>query len=147
MPAHDGHDDRLRRVVEFYEGIAPANLGRIDEVYAADARFKDPFNEVQGRQAIRAIFAHMFTQVHAPRFRVQQAVSQGDIGFITWTMAYKGRADATTESEIRGCTELQFDAAGLIVWHRDYWDAAEELYEKQPLLGALMRAIKRRLSA
>ena len=26
--------------------------------------------------------------------------------------------------------------------HRDYWDAAEELYEKLPLLGALMRWLK-----
>jgi steroid delta-isomerase len=27
--------------------------------------------------------------------------------------------------------------------HRDYWDAAEELYEKLPLVGALMRWLKR----
>jgi hypothetical protein len=27
--------------------------------------------------------------------------------------------------------------------HRDYWDAAEELYEKLPLLGSLMRWWKR----
>jgi steroid delta-isomerase len=26
--------------------------------------------------------------------------------------------------------------------HRDYWDAAEELYEKLPVLGALMRWLK-----
>jgi len=28
--------------------------------------------------------------------------------------------------------------------HRDYWDAAEELYEKLPVLGSLMRWLKRR---
>ena len=28
--------------------------------------------------------------------------------------------------------------------HRDYWDAAEELYEKLPILGGLMRWLKRR---
>jgi hypothetical protein len=27
--------------------------------------------------------------------------------------------------------------------HRDYWDAAEELYEKLPVLGGLMRFLKR----
>jgi len=28
--------------------------------------------------------------------------------------------------------------------HRDYWDAAE-LYETLPVLGALLRAVKRRM--
>jgi hypothetical protein len=36
------------------------------------------------------------------------------------------------------------DAQNLIVVHRDYWDAAEELYEKLPWLGGLMRWLKRK---
>ena len=36
------------------------------------------------------------------------------------------------------------DEAGRITLHRDYWDAAEELYEKLPLVGGLMRWLKRR---
>jgi hypothetical protein len=38
---------------------------------------------------------------------------------------------------------LEFNEQGLVSVHRDYWDAAEELYEKLPLLGALMRWLKR----
>jgi hypothetical protein len=30
--------------------------------------------------------------------------------------------------------------------HRDYWDAAEELYEKLPVIGVLMRAMRSRLA-
>jgi steroid delta-isomerase len=36
---------------------------------------------------------------------------------------------------------------GRVVYHRDYWDAAGELYERIPLLGALMRGVRRRLRA
>jgi hypothetical protein len=43
--------------------------------------------------------------------------------------------------------QLHLDAIGLITLHRDYWDAAEELYEKLPLLGSLMRWLKRRANA
>jgi hypothetical protein len=39
------------------------------------------------------------------------------------------------------------DEAGRITVHRDYWDAAEELYEKLPLVGRLMRWLKRRANA
>jgi steroid delta-isomerase len=33
---------------------------------------------------------------------------------------------------------------GRIAQHRDYWDAAEELYEKLPVIGGLMRWMRRR---
>ena len=38
---------------------------------------------------------------------------------------------------------MRFAADGRVVYHRDCWDAAEELYEKLPVLGALMRWLKR----
>lgn len=45
---------------------------------------------------------------------------------------------------IHGGSHLQLDPSGRILVHRDYWDAAEELYEKLPLIGALMRWLRRR---
>jgi ketosteroid isomerase-like protein len=140
-------DERVDRVVGFYEQVSPGTQGRIDELYAPGASFKDPFNEVRGRAAIRRIFEHMFGQVHAPRFVVHASVAHGDTAFLTWTMFYRGSARSADEQTIRGCTELRFDAMGQVSLHRDYWDAAEELYEKLPLLGAVLRAIKRRLMA
>jgi hypothetical protein len=32
----------------------------------------------------------------------------------------------------------------LVTLHRDYWDAAEELYEKLPVVGGAMRWLKKR---
>jgi hypothetical protein len=37
-----------------------------------------------------------------------------------------------------------FNEEGRVTMHRDYWDAAEELYEKLPVVGALMRWLKKR---
>jgi hypothetical protein len=48
---------------------------------------------------------------------------------------------------IRGASHLVLrEEAGQwrVAVHRDYWDAAEELYEKLPVLGSLMRWLKRR---
>jgi hypothetical protein len=36
---------------------------------------------------------------------------------------------------VRGGSHLKLAEDGRIAWHRDYWDAAEELYEKLPVLG------------
>jgi hypothetical protein len=49
---------------------------------------------------------------------------------------------------VRGATQLAFDPhSGLVVLHRDYWDTGEELYARLPLLGAVMRWLRRRGSA
>ena len=140
-------DERLQTLVHFYETLRPDNVAQIERLYATEATFKDPFNHVRGHGAIRRIFEHMFRQVDAPRFIVQAAACEGDTAFLAWTMTYRRRSRPQLEQSIRGSTQVRFDGAGRVTWHRDYWDAAEELYEKLPILGALMRWLKRRLSA
>ena len=136
--------EAVERVRGFFESISPAAVRRIDEIYAADAYFKDPFNEVRGIEPIRRIFSHMFEQVDAPRFVVREAVADGDSAFLTWDFLFRARRLGDAEQVIHGASHLRFDADGRVSYHRDYWDAAEELYEKIPVLGGLMRAVKRR---
>ncbi|MES2561731.1 MAG: nuclear transport factor 2 family protein [Pseudomonadota bacterium] len=134
----------LERLVRFYETIAPATVAaELARVYAADAHFKDPFNDVRGVPAIAAIFTHMFTQVNAPRFVVTSRVSQGAQAFLTWDFEFTMKRYSTAPQTIRGATHIVFDIEGKVIRHRDYWDVAEELYEKLPLLGSLMRWLKK----
>jgi ketosteroid isomerase-like protein len=140
------HDPRVLRVRRFFAALARADVARLGEIYAPDAVFKDPFNEVRGVAAIERIFAHMFDQVDAPRFVIHEAIGAGDQAFLTWDFRFRRRG-RTDEMTIRGATHLRFDGAGRICLHRDYWDAAEELYEKLPLLGGLMRWLRRRAAS
>lgn len=134
----------VARLVRFYESIAPATLaGELAAIYAADAHFKDPFNEVRGLPAITAIFAHMFDQVDTPRFVVTDHVIQGTHAFLAWDFQFTMKRFSRVPQSIRGATHIEFDLEGRVIRHRDYWDVAEELYEKLPLLGSLMRWLKR----
>ena len=58
----------MARLIGLYETLSPATLDDLAARYARTCRFKDPFNEVEGRAAVRRIFAHMFETVKAPRF-------------------------------------------------------------------------------
>lgn len=135
-------DPRVGRLIEVFENLRPATLGQLGELYADEASFKDPFNDVRGLPAIGAIFAHMFDTLRAPRFVVHEAVTEGDRCFLTWTLHFE--RDGGKPMSIHGATRIEFGADGRITRHRDYWDAAEELYEKLPLLGSLMRWLKQR---
>jgi steroid delta-isomerase len=134
----------LARLVHFYESIERASLhAQLALIYAPDAQFKDPFNEVCGVAPIAAIFEHMFEQVEAPRFVVTSSVLQGDEAFLVWEFLFRMKRFARGPQCIRGATRIRFDANGAVMLHRDYWDAAEELYEKLPLIGSVLRWLKR----
>jgi ketosteroid isomerase-like protein len=137
-------DARVQRIVELFESLSPADVERMAEFYAPDARFKDPFNEVQGTAAIAGIFAHMFEALDGPRFVVRDIIVQADQCFLTWDFMFRFRRWREGEQCVRGGSHLQLGADGRITLHRDYWDAAEELYEKLPAVGTLMRWLKRR---
>ena len=141
-------DPRVRAVVSLFESLSPADLPALRGVYAADARFKDPFNDVQGLPAIARIFDHMFGQLDDPRFTVRDVVADGDALFLTWDFDFRrrqsGQSAGAGSLQIHGASHLRFDAGGRVAMHRDYWDAAEELYEKLPGIGILMRWLKRR---
>lgn len=140
-------DARVARVVAMFESIAPADVSRLGEFYSGDARFKDPFNDVQGVPAIEKVFAHMFVALDAPRFVVRDIVAEGDQCFLTWDFMFRFRRFSRDEQVVHGGSHLRFDAQGRVVLHRDYWDAAEELYEKLPGVGAFMRFLKRRANS
>lgn len=141
-------EQAVTRVVALFEHLTPSDLPELGRYYAAQAQFKDPFNEVQGLAAIQTIFAHMFTTLNEPRFVITTRVVQGQQCFLTWEFLFRFKSfQQDTLQTVRGASHLVLDAQGLITLHRDYWDAAEEMYEKFPLVGGLMRWLKKRANS
>lgn len=153
--------ERLAKIKTFYETLSPDSLDQIGELYAPNARFKDPFQSVQGQGAIRGVFEHMFQLQATSRFiivGITQSVTEtvpvpdtvpvpesisGAQACLRWIYWLELRGKPVS---IEGCSWLCFDAAGYIVDHRDYWDAAEELYEKIPVLSWLMQWLRRKIA-
>jgi steroid delta-isomerase len=136
------HEDNLQRVVQFYETLTFDSVSQVERMYSQDALFKDSFNEVRGISAITRIFLHMFSQVDTPRFVIKTKVMQDKTAFLTWDFYFRMKRFSKEEQCMRGVTHLEFSEDGLITLHRDYCDVAEELYEKIPMLGGLMRFLK-----
>ena len=133
------------RVVEFFETLTPESLDRLDDFYTPRVYFKDPFNEVRGVAELRRIFSHMYQTLEQPRFVVTERIVDGAQCFLTWNFEFRfKRFGGDQPQTVRGGSHLKFCADGRVYFHRDYWDAAEELYEKLPLLGGLMRWLKKR---
>ena len=138
----------VARLVDFFETLTPQSVANLHLHYDPQARFKDPFNDVQGIPAIEKIFQHMYVSLEQPRFVITGQVIDGDQAFLTWEFRFRfKRFDTQTEQVVLGTSHLVLDAQQRISLHRDYWDAAEELYEKLPWVGALMRWLKKRANS
>ncbi len=129
------------RYTEFFGHFKPADLERFGEFFAENAHFRDPFNDVYGIEAIRKVFAHMYTQCAQPCFEVHDCALSGQVAYLHW------RFDCDKKLSIDGLSKVVFDEHGLVLEHLDYWDAAAQLYQRIPLLGSVLRFIQGKLAA
>jgi len=141
----------LSKITAWFESLTPETLASIDEVYASQAHFKDPFNDVLGIDLIKVIYAHMFENLTNPRFEITRVIEQqvaqhphhAHEAFVAWQFKFEWRGRVF---DIPGGTRFVINDQGLVIDHVDYWDVAE-LYEKLPVIGTLLRPLRKRMAA
>ena len=143
---------RVDALIDMFQTLKPESLSDLDDFYAAQAVFKDPFNAIVGRAAIRDLFAHMFDTLQTPHFVVHDRMLDGTQVFLTWSFYFKVKGIKSTQMQvIEGSSYLRWSMSGDGAWtidlHRDYWDAAQELYEKFPVIGWVLRHLRKRLAS
>lgn len=133
--------------VQFYETMTPGAVAELGNFVSDDVRFKDPFNDVVGVEAYRRLLVKMFETVPDIAFTVSHRAIDGDACFLRWrcqgTIPRLGRAPWIVE----GMSELRFAEDGRVREHIDHWDASAQFYERLPLLGGLLRLIRRRVAS
>lgn len=135
----------VKRVVDYFQSLTPDSVADIGEFYTDDTYFRDPFNEVRGISFVRHIFSDMFVRLHDPRFTVVEIILDEKGAVLIWDFDFRIKSlKPHLPRRIHGLSHLRFAADGRVSYHRDYWDAAAELYEQLPLIGSLMRWLKRR---
>lgn len=141
-------DESLARFVALYQQLSRDELHRLPEVYANEVVFTDPAHRIEGLAALTDYFAVLYQRLAYCRFVITSQLQQGRQAWLGWTMTFshprlRGGAPVTVE----GATCLEFDEAGKVCLHRDYFDLGAMLYEQLPLIGPLVRTIKGRLGA
>ena len=138
----------LDQLIRVFETLTESTIGELRTIYSADAHFADPFNAVQGIDAIEQVFRHMFATLEQPHFVVTGSVVQGEQTVLLWEFRFRFRSfRRQVDQTVPGASHLRRDARGRITHHQDYWDAAHGLYQKMPLIGAVMRWLRRRVNS
>ena len=123
--------------------MRPETLPELLKYVSADVHFQDPFNDVHGIDAMAEIFRHMFELVGPVRFTVYQAQAAGRVGLFSWR--FEGQLFGKPWV-FNGTSVITFDEDGMVIVHIDHCDAAQNFYERLPLIGWLFAWLRRRLA-
>ena len=133
----------LKELKIWYENLKEGSLDEMEFFYDENAFFKDPFNEIEGRDKLMKIFAHMFETLEKPQFVILDTIENSSCAFLTWDffLRIKGRG-----LKIHGSSHLKFNEENRIVYHRDYWDVGEEILLNVPFIRLMYSYFRKKLA-
>ena len=135
--------DSCEQYIRLFEDLSEERINGIEQFVSIDIKFKDPFNDISGLDAFRRLLVKLIDDVEGLRFEVTYRAWSEDVLFLRWT--FQGKVKGIDYWKVQGMSEIVFDEQGLVCQHIDHWDASEQFFEKLPLIGTILRVIKRRL--
>lgn len=138
---------RIEDFVCFYNSLNADTLASLQQVYHPDVLFSDPVHSIHGLPALQAYFGHAYARLTDSHFHALQMAANGQIGFVSWQMRIRHPAIANgNEIQVDGCSELRWHEDGLIIWHRDYYDLTQMVYQHIPVIGWLTSKVKQQMA-
>ncbi len=136
----------VQTVADIYSRLDKQNLTLLHHIYHPQVVFQDPLHQVHGLSALEDYFLQLYSNVQRCDFEFDTLAQSGDEGFLTWTMLLQHpRLNSGNALKVHGASHLRFRDA-LVIYHRDYFDLGEMLYERLPILGSVIRWLKGRMA-
>lgn len=133
----------LDRFRELFNELDAGNLNKLASVYSENVRFEDPFSSVDGLDQLNHYFAGAYGNVLSCHFEFGEPVVNGENVGISWVMHLRHkRIRRGREILVDGMSRLVI-RDGKVTRHRDYFDIGQLLYENLPLLGPIIRWIRK----
>lgn len=137
----------ITQFIKYYTDMDSEPLSGLADIYHPDAVLTDPFGQHQGLADIQRYFGQLLTSVRHCHFTVEPPLVQDQQFAVSWVMDFSHpRLSGGQTLLLPGCSMVQIQDQ-LIIRQRDYYDAGEMLYEHLPLLGWVIRSVKKRLAS
>ncbi|AYV22424.1 MULTISPECIES: nuclear transport factor 2 family protein [Vibrio] len=135
----------IEMVSEVYQKLNKNNLHLLEQIYHKDVVFEDSAHRLEGWDQLSAYFDSLYTNVIKCDFDIRHHQQVEDSGFLTWTMQLQHpKLNGGEAVKVNGVSHIRF-SGDRVIFHRDYFDLGEMLYENIPLLGFVIKNIKQRL--
>lgn len=136
----------LESFFEVYTKLDAQNVHLLEHIYSADISFIDPAHKIEGLDALKKYFSELYQNVSSVSFNFTHHQHLENDAYIQWQMTLcHPRLNSNREIVVPGASYLNFNNKGKVSFHRDYFDLGTMLYEQLPLMGSIIKRIKRKL--
>lgn len=119
------------------------NPSALDEIYAPEIVFKDPIHEIKGLDQLKEYFGKLNQNLVEGSFHFTDESMVDDKAYLSWTMDLELKRPRK-RVEASGISVLH--VRDKIISQRDYFDAGELFYEQVPILGGIIRMLKKKIA-
>jgi limonene-1,2-epoxide hydrolase len=133
----------IEKLINLYAtGVNQSNVEKLGAIYAENCVFEDPLHRIEGLKSIQAYMLNMYENVGSYEMTVTNQSIAGNRAFLSWTLSFcHPKLNRNRAIEIVGISELIIEDR--ITSHRDYFDVGAMLYEHIPLMGRLIKRVKK----
>ncbi len=137
--------DKRMSIAEFFNKATFENMDSIcREFYDDKVRFVDPLGEINGIEDLVKYYKNLYQNVISIRFDTKNNFEKSNEKVFVWQMHLKHKKVGDgVPIVLDGVSVFRYDG-DKVIYHRDYFDLGAMIYEKVPVLGALVRWIKNR---
>ena len=133
---------RIARFTALFNDSSPDIGSLLEECYHPQILFRDPLVEKRGHDALGAYLKSAYENVTQCEFDFGAPAASEQFVMLPWRMTLEHRRLASGRPiMVEGVTLLQGED-DRIIFHRDYYDAGQLLYENIPVLGGIIRWIR-----
>lgn len=135
----------LSQIKQLFNSLRKDNVAEVRDYYTKDVVFIDPFVEIRGVDNLVQHLANQYANLDSCTFDYGEQFIDAEKATLSWSMSVRHPALANSkEILVDGMTLFVFEG-DQISFQRDYYDAGAMLYEHVPVIGTVIRKIRKRL--
>lgn len=129
-----------------FDNLRADNIEILNDFYAKDTTFVDPLGAHNGIQSVKDYYQNLYKNVKSIKFTYKDLVTNGTTHALYWTMTLSADGlNGGSPISLEGNSYIKFNEAGLVSYHRDYFDMGEFIYEHVPVMGWAIKKVKDKL--
>lgn len=136
--------DRKQKIIRAFNEFNLQKLGSLNDFYSEKIEFCDPLHSISGLSNLKIYFSKLYQNVSTIHFTFHNFVEDRNQVSCEWVMEISLKnLNSKNPYKVNGASFFKFDSNDLVVYHRDYLDVGQMVYEKIPFLGKVIIFFKR----
>ncbi|MCU4674632.1 nuclear transport factor 2 family protein [Catenovulum sp. 2E275] len=137
----------IENFMQVYQSLNSHTVDLLEQVYHPEIEFVDPIHRLNGIENMKAYFAAMYKNTISCEFTLLEFDQVNQTIYLSWQMQLQHKKIGSGKHiNVQGISHLK-TRQGLIIYHRDYFDLTQMIFDHLPVIGSTTRYIKQKAAS